>query len=67
MQVALRMKTRGGSARAGDVIPYVFCVKEGEDSSKTGQAERAKHPDEVRRADGEFKIGKFSRAVDVGN
>ncbi|PPQ69598.1 hypothetical protein CVT26_001586 [Gymnopilus dilepis] len=50
VQVALRMKQRGGSARTGDVIPYVFCLGEGEESSKTGQAERAKHPDELRKA-----------------
>ncbi|EIW79037.1 hypothetical protein CONPUDRAFT_126817 [Coniophora puteana RWD-64-598 SS2] len=51
VHVALRLKAKGGSARAGDVIPYIFCVAPGEDSSKTAQAERAKHPDELRRAD----------------
>ncbi|KAF5362489.1 hypothetical protein D9756_002711 [Leucocoprinus leucothites] len=56
VQVALRMKGRGGSARAGDVIPYVFCLKEDEESSKSAQAERAKHPDEVRKATEELKI-----------
>ncbi|KXN86712.1 DNA polymerase alpha catalytic subunit [Leucoagaricus sp. SymC.cos] len=56
VQVALRMKSKGGSARAGDVIPYVFCIKEGEDSSKSAQADRAKHPDEVKKGAGEIKI-----------
>jgi DNA polymerase alpha subunit A len=58
VQVALRMKSKGGNARAGDVIPYVFCVASGEESAKSTQADRAKHPDEFRRASGELKIGK---------
>ncbi|KAF8884051.1 DNA polymerase alpha catalytic subunit [Gymnopilus junonius] len=56
VQVALRMKQRGGSARTGDVIPYIFCLDEGEESSKTGQADRAKHPDEYRKAGGTLTI-----------
>ncbi len=54
------MKTRGGSARSGDVIPYILCIKDGEDSSKTAQAERAKHPDELKKAGVELKIGELS-------
>lgn len=50
------MKARGGTAKAGDVIPYLFCQGEHGESSKTGQAERAMHPDEVRRGEG-VKIG----------
>lgn len=57
VQVGLRMKARGGTARAGDVIPYIFCLNEGEASAKSAQADRAKHPDEVRRAGPELKIG----------
>ncbi|PPQ65503.1 hypothetical protein CVT24_010799 [Panaeolus cyanescens] len=49
VQVALRMKKGGSSAKVGDVVSYVFCVAEGEESAKTGQADRAKHPDEVRK------------------
>ncbi|KAJ1580306.1 hypothetical protein NDA11_003538 [Ustilago hordei] len=57
VQVALRMKQRGGSARMGDVIPYIFCLGEdGSSSSKTAQAERAHHPDELRRKDSELKV-----------
>ncbi|KAK0203170.1 hypothetical protein DFS33DRAFT_1345437 [Desarmillaria ectypa] len=56
VQVALKMKARGGSARAGDVIPYIFCLAEGEESVKTGQADRARHPDELRKAGSELKI-----------
>ena len=58
VQVALRMKQRGGSARTGDVIPYVFCLSEGEESAKTAQADRAKHPDEIRKSS-ELAIGKI--------
>ncbi|KAG8907664.1 DNA-directed DNA polymerase alpha catalytic subunit pol1 [Tulasnella sp. 403] len=49
VQVALRMKARGGSAKAGDVIPYVFCLGPDSQSSRGAQADRARHPDEVRR------------------
>jgi hypothetical protein len=73
VQVALRMKGRGGSARAGDVISYVFCVEggevpkpeeEGKESvkkevvvSKLSQAEKAKHPDEIRKAGSGLVVG----------
>lgn len=56
VQVALRMKTRGQSAKSGDVVPYIFCLAEGEVSSKTAQADRAYHPDEIRRSDGKLVI-----------
>ncbi|KII85843.1 hypothetical protein PLICRDRAFT_298164 [Plicaturopsis crispa FD-325 SS-3] len=56
VQVALRMKALGRNARAGDVIPYVFCLAEGEETAKTAQADRAKIPDEVRRAGSDCKI-----------
>lgn len=57
VQVALRMKARGGSARMGDVIPYVFCLGEdGASSTKTAQADRAHHPDELRRKDSELRV-----------
>jgi DNA polymerase alpha subunit A len=52
------MKSRGQTARSGDVIPYLFCLAEGEDTAKTAQADRAKHPDEVRRAGAGLKIGE---------
>jgi len=57
VQVALRMKSKGGTARAGDVIPYIFCLGSGGESSKTGQADKARHPDEVRKADKDCQIG----------
>jgi DNA polymerase alpha subunit A len=49
VQVGHRLKARGGTATADDVIPYVFC-KEGEESAKIAQADRARHPYEVRRS-----------------
>ena len=63
VQVALRMKAKGSSARAGDVIPYVFCLPEGEETAgKTSQADRAKHPDDVRRSGSGLVIGTFARS-----
>ncbi|KAJ6561161.1 DNA polymerase family B-domain-containing protein [Mycena vulgaris] len=56
VQVALRMKLRGGDARLGDVIPYVFCLAEGEETAKTAQADRAKHPEEFKKAGAELKL-----------
>lgn len=65
MQVALRMKSRGGTARGGDVIPYIFCVGETGETSKTAQADRAKHPDEVRKVGSELKIGRYLLHTEV--
>ncbi|KAJ7132213.1 hypothetical protein C8R44DRAFT_773372 [Mycena epipterygia] len=56
VQVALRMKLRGGDARHGDVIPYVFCLAEGEETAKTAQADRAKHPEEFKKVGSELKL-----------
>ena len=58
VQVAMRMKARGGTPRAGDVIPYIFCLDVGGDSAKTGQADRAYHPDEIKKVGSELKIGE---------
>ena len=41
----------------GDVVPYIFCLGSGGESSKTGQADRARHPDEVRKAEKDCQIG----------
>lgn len=51
------MKARGRSARIGDVIPYIFCLGNGDASAKSAQADRAKHPDEIRKADSGLSIG----------
>lgn len=58
VQVALRIKARGGSAKAGDVIPYIFCLGADGQAAKSGQADRAMHPDEVRRGGDAVKIGR---------
>jgi DNA polymerase alpha subunit A len=50
VQVALRLKTRNVTVRAGDVIPYIFCSEDGDGAGNSAQAERARHPDELRKA-----------------
>lgn len=41
----------------GDVIPYIFCLGEdGSSSIKGAQADRAFHPDEIRRKDSDLKV-----------
>ena len=57
VQVALRMIARGQSAKSGDVIPYIICLGEDGSSTSKGGADRAKHPDEIRRSDGALKPG----------
>lgn len=49
VQVAMRIKARGGAARSGDVISYIFCASPDGSSSKTGRADNAHSPDEIRR------------------
>ncbi|CAG8512731.1 4847_t:CDS:10, partial [Acaulospora colombiana] len=48
VQVALRMKKRGLSARQGDTIPYVICKKTEDMNAPNNLFEKAFHPDEVR-------------------
>ncbi|KZS94508.1 DNA polymerase alpha catalytic subunit [Sistotremastrum niveocremeum HHB9708] len=56
VQVALRMKAKGGTARAGDVIPYIFCHGGDDTTSKAAQADKAHHPDDVRKEGSDLKI-----------
>lgn len=57
VHVALKMQERGLGARMGDVIPYIFCLgADGTSSSKSAQADRAHHPDELRRQGSELKV-----------
>ncbi|GAA5879617.1 hypothetical protein JCM3774_004286 [Rhodotorula dairenensis] len=56
VQVAMKMKAKGQSAKAGDVIPYIFCVPPGGETTKTAQAANAHHPDDVRRQGSTLKI-----------
>ena len=62
VQVALRMKTRDVAVRAGNVIPYIFCSDsgDGDGTGNTAQAERARHPDELRKAESEVQTGEYS-------
>ncbi|GAA6059765.1 hypothetical protein JCM10212_001973 [Sporobolomyces blumeae] len=56
VQVAMKMKAKGQSAKAGDVVPYIFCVAPDGAKTKTAQAANAHHPDDVRRAGSTLKI-----------
>lgn len=50
------MKAKGQSVRAGDVIPYVFCMGEDGITAKSAKADRAYHPDDLRKKDTTLKI-----------
>ncbi|OXH31047.1 DNA polymerase alpha subunit A [Cryptococcus neoformans] len=56
VQVALRMKQKGATVRAHDVIPYIICLDEHGKGGKTASADRAFHPDDLRRQGSELKI-----------
>ena len=51
------MKAKGQSARSGDVIPYIFCQGDSSEIGKSAQAERAHHPDEIRKSGNGLQIG----------
>jgi DNA polymerase alpha subunit A len=54
VQVALRMKTRNAAVR------YIFCSEDGEGAKNPAQAERARYPDELRKAPGsEVQTGEL--------
>ena len=65
VQVALRMKTRNVAVRAGDVIPYIFCSGEADATGNSAQAERARHPDELRKAAPEIPAGLYSPSLGI--
>lgn len=50
VQVALRLKSQGKPIRVGTHIPYVICSGEG------NFAERAFHPEEIKKSDGKLTI-----------
>lgn len=58
-QVALAMMKAGKPVNVGDHIEYVICEKEGAKSA----AERAFHPDDVERSEGELKVRALSGCV----
>lgn len=63
VQVALRMKSKGVAVRAHDVIPYIMCLGEDGKSARSAQADRAFHPDDLRRQGSELKIGQSRMAT----
>ncbi|KAL6007618.1 hypothetical protein ACLOJK_033117 [Asimina triloba] len=59
VQVALRLKQSGYSTgcSAGDTVPYVICCQQGVESGSTaGIAQRARHPDELKKDNGNWMI-----------
>jgi DNA polymerase alpha subunit A len=57
VKVALRAIEKGESMRAGDVVPYVFCLGEdGSSASKSAQADRAFSPNDLRRPGSTLRI-----------
>lgn len=59
VQVALRLKQSGYSTgcSVGDTIPYIICREQAvESNSSTGIAQRARHPDELKKDDGKWMI-----------
>jgi len=58
VQVAKRMEARGQAVRVGETVPYVICLEPGQETSakSKGYAERAYHPDDVKKDDSELSI-----------
>ncbi|XP_010912024.2 DNA polymerase alpha catalytic subunit [Elaeis guineensis] len=58
VQVALRLKQNGYSGcSAGDTVPYIICCQQGTSSGPTsGIAQRARHPEELKRDSGNWMI-----------
>ena len=64
VQVALRMKAKGTAVRAHDVIPYIMCLGADGKSAKSAQADKAFHPDDLRRQGSELRIGECLDILD---
>ncbi|CAI9110186.1 OLC1v1010165C1 [Oldenlandia corymbosa var. corymbosa] len=58
VEVALRMKRNGyiTGCSAGDTVPYIICCDQENSSSSSGIAQRARHPDEVKKGNGKWII-----------
>ncbi|KAF5736157.1 putative DNA polymerase alpha catalytic subunit [Tripterygium wilfordii] len=59
VMVALRLKQSGYSSgcSVGDTVPYIICFEQESGSGgSTGIAQRARHPDELKRDDGKWII-----------
>ncbi|XP_027078338.2 DNA polymerase alpha catalytic subunit [Coffea arabica] len=58
VEVALRLRRNGyvTGCSAGDTVPYIICCEQGISSSGSGIAQRARHPDEVKKGNGKWII-----------
>ncbi|CAO2830910.1 unnamed protein product [Amaranthus hypochondriacus] len=59
VQVALRLKQNGYSSgcSAGDTVPYIICCEQGTSlATSSGIAQRARHPDELKRDNSQWMI-----------
>ncbi|KAK2967591.1 hypothetical protein RJ640_030462 [Escallonia rubra] len=59
VEVALRLKQSGvvTGCSAGDTVPYIICCEQGNNSTtSTGVAQRARHPEELKKDDGKWII-----------
>ncbi|XP_049382025.1 DNA polymerase alpha catalytic subunit [Solanum stenotomum] len=59
VEVALRLKKSGyvTGCSAGDTVPYIICCEQGNGSSTSvGIAQRARHPDELKRDNGNWIV-----------
>ncbi|KAL0450358.1 UNVERIFIED_CONTAM: DNA polymerase alpha catalytic subunit [Sesamum latifolium] len=59
VEVALRMKKSGyvTGCSAGDTVPYIICCEQGNGSTTSvGIAQRARHPDELKRDNGNWMV-----------
>ncbi|KAK4367762.1 hypothetical protein RND71_011554 [Anisodus tanguticus] len=59
VEVALRLKKSGyvTGCSAGDTVPYVICCEQGNGSSTSvGIAQRARHPDELKKDNGNWIV-----------
>lgn len=50
----MRLKAKGVGCHAGDTIQYIIC----KDETKKNYAEKAYHPDELKKMSNELFIGK---------
>ncbi|KAK4393287.1 DNA polymerase alpha catalytic subunit [Sesamum angolense] len=59
VEVALRLKRSGyvTGCSAGDTVPYIICCEQGNGStSSVGIAQRARHPDELKKDNGNWMV-----------
>lgn len=57
VQVALRMKKFGMTAKTNDTIPYIICLAEEDTLNPNLIASRARHPEEFKKEGSTLRIG----------